>query len=298
MFNIVSRLTAAVSFAIGSTFFLLGCIVVGPKDTILVFQFGELIRVIDTPGLHFVIPFLQDTHTYDMRIQSLDMRPIEITLKDQKRIIVQLFARYKINDASRYYKAFREIENGQRARKSMIAIAEGALANELGQRKLEDLLSQTRNEIYTTLESVMRHSVESMGIEIIEVRPFNATLHPDNSHSVHKRMIAEQQRKANEYFGIGAEKSQTIFAETKTECEVMLANAEYSSQKSISEAQMNLISEYSNLRAKYGNDLVMLFLVRQSCSEFFANIESEDIAFFNNVDELYKSLSIKHITIN
>lgn len=205
-------------------FFLINesCFVVPQASQALVLQFGRLVSVIRKPGLYFKIPLLQEFVRYDKRILSQDILPIEVTLGDQKRALVDMFMRYRIQDPVLFFKTVRN-EAGANSR--LVAMVSGILRNTLGHHTLTDLLSQKRSSIMQAICLRANQAVKPLGLRIVDARILRADLPPANSLAIFSRMISERQKEAREIRAHGQEKQQIIKVEANLQGELILAKA-------------------------------------------------------------------------
>lgn len=203
-------------FAMGSFFVVL------QTQQALLLQFGKLIRVIQEPGLKLKIPFVQEVHYYDKRMLDLDVSAIEATLGDQKRVIVDTFIRYRIQDPSQFYKTvFNEIG----AQSRLTALVTGTLRNVLGNTPLMKLLTVERTQIMHHVRSQVDAAARSLGIQVVELRIRRLDLPKQNSQAIFNRMISERQKEAQELRAKGKELSETIRAQADRDKVVLLADA-------------------------------------------------------------------------
>ncbi len=202
--------------------------VVTETEQALVLQFGELVDVVRAPGLKVKMPFVQDVVFYDKRILDFDIPTTEVTLGDQKRIVVDTFTRYRIQNPAAFYKTVRDVE---RAQGRLSALITGKLRSVLGQASLTDLLSVERSEILKDIRNKVNDAVKKLGIEVVDVRIRRADLPPENSQAIYQRMISERQKEAQKIRSEGKEKAQVIQAEADFESTVLIAHAEQKSQE-------------------------------------------------------------------
>ncbi len=203
-------------FAMGSFFVVL------QTQQALLLQFGKLIRVIQEPGLKLKIPFVQEVHYYDKRMLDLDVSAIEATLGDQKRVIVDTFIRYRIQDPSQFYKT---VFNEMGAQSRLTALVTGTLRNVLGNTPLMKLLTVERTQIMHHVRSQVDAAARSLGIQVVELRIRRLDLPKQNSQAIFNRMISERQKEAQELRAKGKELSETIRAQADRDKVVLLADA-------------------------------------------------------------------------
>jgi len=193
----------------------------------IVLQFGNPKKVITRAGLQVKIPFIQNVVFLDRRILSLDPAPEEVIASDQKRLIVDAFARFKIVDPLKFYIS---VGNERVARSRLATIINSRLRNVLGKQSLATLLSQDRAKQMALIQEGVNNEAEKFGIEIIDVRIKRADLPQANSEAIFRRMQTEREREAKEFRARGAEMAVTITSTADKEVTVILANAEKQSE--------------------------------------------------------------------
>ena len=193
----------------------------------IVLQFGDPKKIITTPGLQVKIPFVQNVVYLDRRILSLDPPPEEVIASDQKRLIVDAFARFKIVDPLKFYIS---VGNERVARSRLATIINSRLRSVLGKQSLATLLSKDRAKQMALIQEGVNTEAEKFGIEIIDVRIKRADLPQANSEAIFRRMQTEREREAKEFRARGAEMAVTITSTADKEVTVILANAEKQSE--------------------------------------------------------------------
>ena len=193
----------------------------------IVLQFGDPKRVIDQPGLKIKIPFIQNVVFLDRRILSLDPHPEEVIASDQKRLIVDAYARFKIVDALKFYIS---VGDERVARSRLATIINSRLRSVLGKQSLATLLSEDRTKQMAIIQEGVNTEAAKFGIEIIDVRIKRADLPQANSEAIYKRMQTEREREAKEFRAKGAEMAVTITSTADKKVTVILANAEKQSE--------------------------------------------------------------------
>ena len=193
---------------------------------VIVLQFGEPRQVINEPGLKFKIPFIQDTIFFDRRMLNLDPQPEEMILSDQKRIIVDSFARYKITDPLKFFQTVRSEANfSDRFGRILNASVRGVIA----QYPLMALLSVEREEIMSIIESKVVLEESKFGIKILDVRIGRTDLTEQVASNVYQRMRSEREKEANLLRAEGEELSKEIVASANRQQTVIIAGAERTS---------------------------------------------------------------------
>jgi len=193
----------------------------------IVLQFGDPKRIIKVPGLQVKIPFIQNVVFLDRRILSLDPAPEEVIASDQKRLIVDAFARFKIVDPLKFYIS---VGNERVARSRLATIINSRLRSVLGKQSLATLLSEDRTKQMAIIQEGVNTEAEKFGIEIIDVRIKRADLPQANSEAIYRRMQTEREREAKEFRAKGAEMAVTITSTADKEVTVILANAKKQSE--------------------------------------------------------------------
>ena len=193
----------------------------------IVLQFGDPKRIIVEPGLNFKIPFIQNVVYLDKRILNLDTPPEEVIASDQKRLIVDAFARFKIVDPLKFYIS---VGNERVARSRLSTIINSRIRNVLGQQELQTLLSKDRTKQMTLIQEGVNTEAENFGIEIVDVRIKRADLPQANSEAIYRRMQTEREREAKEFRARGAEMAVTITSTADKEVTVILADAQKKSE--------------------------------------------------------------------
>ena len=179
------------------------------------------------PGLNFKIPFIQNVVFLDKRILNLDAPPAEVIASDQKRLIVDAFARFKIIDPLKFYIS---VGNERVARSRLSTIINSRIRSVLGTQRLQTLLSEERTKQMALIQEGVNNEAAKFGIEIVDVRIKRADLPPANSDAIYRRMQTEREREAKEFRAKGAEMAITITSTADKEVTVILADAEKQSQ--------------------------------------------------------------------
>ena len=213
-------------FVIGFTTYL-SLFTVKEINQAIVLQFGDPNRVIAEPGLQVKIPFIQNVVFLDRRILSLDPEPEEVIASDQKRLIVDAYARFKIVDPLKFYIS---VGDERVARSRLATIINSRLRSVLGTQSLATLLSEDRTKQMAIIQEGVNTEAEGFGITIIDVRIKRADLPQANSEAIYKRMQTEREREAKEFRAKGAEMAVTITSTADKEVTVILANAKKQSE--------------------------------------------------------------------
>ena len=222
----LNKFILPIVIAIGFVIYL-SLFIVKEINQAIVLQFGDPKKIISTPGLQVKIPFIQNVVFLDRRILSLDPAPEEVIASDQKRLIVDAFARFKIVDPLKFYIS---VGNERVARSRLATIINSRLRSVLGTQSLATLLSEDRTKQMAIIQESVNTEAEKFGIEIIDVRIKRADLPQANSEAIYRRMQTEREREAKEFRARGAEMAVTITSTADKEVTVILANAKKQSE--------------------------------------------------------------------
>ena len=193
----------------------------------IVLQFGDPKKIVTKAGLNFKLPFIQNVVYLDKRILNLDNDPEEVIAADQKRLIVDAFARFKIVDPLKFYIS---VGNERVARSRLSTIINSRIRGVLGTQKLATLLSTDIARQMQIIQSQVNEEAQNFGIEIVDVRIKRADLPPANSDAIYKRMQTEREREAKEFRAQGAEIAQKIRSTADKDVTVILAEANKKSE--------------------------------------------------------------------
>ncbi|PIB24486.1 HflC protein [Amylibacter kogurei] len=185
--------------------------IVDEREKALRLWFGEITQEIDEPGMYFKVPFAHEIVTYDKRILPLDTQALEVTPLDDRRLVVDAFARWRIADATTFRRAVRTggVELGAR-RLEPILTAE--LRQVLGGVTSNTILSADRVNLMTQIRDGARLEAAALGVEIIDVRIKRADLPTQNLEATFGRMRAEREREAADEIARGNEAAQRVRA--------------------------------------------------------------------------------------
>lgn len=217
--------------------------IVPQTEQALVLQFGNPIESYTDPGLKFKVPFMQDVVSFDKRVLDVDPPPEEVILADQKRLVVDTFARYKINDMLQFYKS---LETEDQADTRLDSIINSTMRNVLGNATLADVLSEKRDTLMAELKNQVNDAVKSFGIDIVDIRIGRADLPEQTSQAIYKRMRTERQREAAQFRAQGDELAQEIRAKADKEKTVLLADAQSKAQISRGEGDAEASRIYAS----------------------------------------------------
>jgi membrane protease subunit HflC len=260
---IIVLLVAGIFAAFNSAF------TVNQTQQALVLQLGEPKRTIQEPGLSFKMPFIQDVTYYEKRVLSLIPQDAqEVILSDQKRLMVDAYARYQITDPLLFYQTVRN-EVGARGR--LEAIIDSSVRRALGNETLASILTGQRNDITRSIGDEVNESVSSLGIQIIDVRLRRADYPEATSQNIFNRMKSERTREAKEFRATGEEEAQKIRSAAEKIRTVIISEAQRTAQETRGSGDSEAIRIYAK---SFGQD-----------AEFFA--------FYRSMEAYRKSFNEK-----
>jgi modulator of FtsH protease HflC len=214
--------------AAGAGTVLFSAFIVDQTHRALVLQFGEPVQVIEEPGLYWRKPFVQTVDQFDKRILDLETDEQEVIASDQKRLVVDAFARYRILNPLQFYQAFR---TEAAARSRLTSIVDSTIRSVLGRATFIDVIRNKREELMKQTVTLVNDEMRNLGVEIIDVRIRRADLPEANGQAIYKRMRTEREREAAELRAQGSEQSQRIKSTADKEVTVLLANANRESER-------------------------------------------------------------------
>jgi len=189
----------------------------------LVVRLGQPIRVVTEPGLNFKIPLIDSVIYVDKRILDLENAAQEVIASDQKRLVVDAFARYKINDALLFYQSVGSIEG---ANSRLSTLLNAALRRVLGESTLTHVVRDDRAALMARVRDQLNREAAAFGITVIDVRIRRADLPAENSQAVYDRMKSERKREATEFRAQGSQRAQEIRARADRDVTVIVAEAQ------------------------------------------------------------------------
>jgi modulator of FtsH protease HflC len=189
----------------------------------LVVRLGEPVRVITEPGLNYKVPLIDSVITIDKRILDLENPAQEVIASDQKRLVVDAFARYRIKDVLKFYQT---VGNVEFANSQLSILLNSALRRVLGEATLTQVVRDQREHLMARVRDQLNTEAQGYGIAVVDVRIRRADLPEQNSQAVYQRMQTERQQEAAQYRAEGAQKAQEIRAKADRDVTVLLAEAQ------------------------------------------------------------------------
>jgi len=188
----------------------------------LVVRFGEPIRQITEPGLNFKYPWIDTVIHIDKRILDIESPAQDMIASDQKRLLVDAFARYKIVEPLLFYQTVGSVE-GANAR--LLTLLNSALRRVLGEVTLMQVVRDQREELMAKVRAQLENEAQAFGIKVVDVRIRRADLPDQNSQAIYSRMQTERQQEAAQFRAEGSRRSQEIKAKADRDVTVLLAEA-------------------------------------------------------------------------
>ena len=199
--------------------------IVDEREKALVLQFGRVVDVKEEPGLAFKIPVIQEVVRYDDRILSRDIDPLEITPLDDRRLVVDAFARYRIVDIEQFRQAV-GVGGIATAENRLDSILRAELREVLGSVSSNDILSSDRAALMLRIRNAAIASARSLGVEVIDVRLKRTDLPTENLDATFQRMRAEREREATDERARGNEAAQRVRAQADRTVVELVSDAE------------------------------------------------------------------------
>ena len=193
----------------------------------LVIQFGDVKQQVREPGLKFKTPFVQEVRILDKRILDLDVPAEEVIASDQKRLVVDAFARFKIIEPKQFYIT---VNNENVARQRLQSLINANLRRVLGNVAFSAVLSEQRAVLMQRIRDSVNAEAKGFGINVVDVRIRRADLPEENSQAIYQRMQTERKQEAQQYRAQGAEEAQRIKANADRQRTVLLSEANKQSQ--------------------------------------------------------------------
>jgi membrane protease subunit HflC len=223
---------------------------VDEREKVLVLQFGEIKQTIDQPGLYFKVPFIQDVLRYDDRILGLPTEPLEVTPLDDRRLVVDAFARWRIVDLQKFRRAV-GAGGVEAARDNLGKIVTAEIREVLGSVPSQSVLSGDRVLLMNKIRDNARAKASTLGIDVIDVRLTRTDLPKQNLEATYARMQAERQREATDEVARGNEAAQKLRAEADRTAVEITSEAKKEAEIIRGQADAQRIAIYADA---YGKD--------------------------------------------
>ncbi|MGY8632207.1 protease modulator HflC [Bradyrhizobium sp. 14AA] len=242
----------------------------------IVLQFGKPVDVVTDPGLHFKAPW-NSVINIDKRILDLENPSQEAIASDQKRLVVDAFARYRIKDALRFYQSVGSI---QAANIQLTTLLNAALRRVLGEVTFINVVRDDREKLMQRIREQLDREADGYGIQVVDVRIRRADLPEQNSQAVYLRMKTEREREAAEFRAQGGQKAQEIRSKADREATVIEAEAKSQAEQTrgIGDAERNRL-----FAEAYGKD-ADFFAFYRSMTAYENGLRSNDTRFLLRPD--------------
>lgn len=215
-------------------------------------QFGEVVKIIDQPGLNFKIPLIQSVQTLPKYQKFYEVQQAEINTKDKKRMLVDNYAVWRIEDPKKMISNLRSVENAEAKMSEFIF---SVVRTELGQLNYDEIIDEENSNRGSFNETVTKDVNELLqrdnyGIVVTDIRMKRIDLPKENEESVYKRMISERETKAQEYLSMGDAEKNRIIANTDREVKELLAKAQADAEKIRAEGEQIAAQTYNQAFSK------------------------------------------------
>jgi len=250
---------------------------VSQTEQALVVRLGRPVDVVSEPGLNFKAPFIDTVISIDKRILDLENPSQEVIASDQKRLVVDAFARYRIKNPLRFYQSIGSI---QAANIQLTTLLNAALRRVLGEVTFITVVRDEREGLMTRIRDQLDREADQYGIQLVDVRIRRADLPEANSQAVYQRMQTERQREAAEFRAQGGQKSQEIRSKADREATVIIAEANSTAEQTrgVGDAERNRL-----FAEAYGRD-PDFFAFYRSMSAYETGLRSSDTRFLLRPD--------------
>ena len=246
-------------------------------EQVLVVRLGEPVRVVTDPGLHFKAPFVDSVISIDKRILDLENPAQEIIAFDQRRLVVDAFARYRIKNALRFYQSVGSI---QAANIQLTTLLNASLRRVLGEVTFIQVVRDEREALMNKIRDQLDKEAGGYGIQVVDVRIRRADLPDKNSEAVYQRMQTERQREAAEFRAQGGQKAQEIRSKADREATVIVADANSKAEQIRGEGD----GERNRLFAEAYNKDPNFFAFYRSMTAYENGLKGNDTRFLLKPD--------------
>jgi membrane protease subunit HflC len=258
---------------------------VSETDQVLVLQFGKHVRTINSTnkseaGIHIKIPFVQSLKYYDKRLLNLDPPSEEVTLNDQKRLVVDSITRYKITDPLQFYRTVKDKYSGY---SRLNDIVNSSVRDVLGKKILSDLLSESRITIMEEIYNKVSKQAKEIGVEIADVRIKRADLPEETEASIYARMISTLEKIAKEIRAQGREEQQKIKAQADLESTKIISEGKKTAEILRGQADKEAI----NMWLKVARSEPKFFEFYRSMQSYLESINTKDKRIILDTDSDY-----------
>ena len=251
------------------------------SEQALVIQFGKPQRSVEEPGLHFKLPLIQEVVYFDKRVLDFDLRSEEIPTLDQKQMVVDAFARFRIADPLKF---FQTVNNEQGIQSRLATIISSNLRRVLGEVQMSRVLTEERASLMRNIRDAVNKEAAGFGVDVIDVRIRRVDLPEENSQAIFARMKTQREQEARRIRAEGGKEAQVVRAEADKEQRVIVAEARRRAEILRGEGDAESTKIYA---AAYGRDAEffdfwrsMQALTRALAGNTTALVGSPEGAFF------------------
>jgi membrane protease subunit HflC len=250
---------------------------VSQTEQALVVRLGRPVDVVSEPGLNFKAPFIDTVISIDKRILDLENPSQEVIASDQKRLVVDAFARYRIKNPLRFYQSIGSI---QAANIQLTTLLNASLRRVLGEVTFINVVRDERENLMTRIRDQLDREADQYGIQVVDVRIRRADLPEQNSLAVYKRMQTEREREAQEFRAQGGQKAQEIRSKADRDATVIIADANSTAEQTrgVGDAERNRL-----FAEAYGKD-PEFFAFYRSMAAYETGLRSNDTRFLLRPD--------------
>jgi membrane protease subunit HflC len=278
---VIIAIAFGILITLGSAFFT-----VDQRQFAVVFQFGEAVRVITQPGLNAKLPLVQNVEYFDNRILSVEAEAKELTASDEKRVIVDAFAKFKITDPVKFYKT---VYNIQGLRIRLNKIIESSMRKVIGRVPLTALISDERTNVMKEIKELVNQSSKAFGVDVVDVRILRTDLPKENSAAIYSRMQTEREKEAKQIRAEGKEEASRIRARADKTSKIIIADAYMQSQITKGQGDQESARIYSNAYSKDPE----FYKFYKSLDTYKKTLKKDDTNFILSPDsELLKFLNM------
>ncbi|MGA7982158.1 MAG: protease modulator HflC [Chromatiaceae bacterium] len=239
-----SKMLAVVGLVILALILYASTFIVNQWQVAIKLRLGEIVSSDYQPGLHFMVPILNNIKKFDGRIQTHDSRPQRFLTIEKKDVIVDYYAKWRLSHPGQFYRSTGG--NAARATRLLSERINTSLRDEFGKRTIQEVVSEDRQELMEELTKVVDRNAAELGVEVIDVRVKKIDLPPEVSESVYQRMRAERERVARDLRAKGSEAAERIRADADRQRTVILADAYKVSEEARGEGDAKATAIYAN----------------------------------------------------
>lgn len=289
MNNSSLRTTAFIAFLIAILILGSSLYTVQEGQEALLLRLGELTKTVDGkvreygPGLHFKLPFINHVRTFDVRLQTLDIKSSRIVTSEKKDVMVDYFVKWRIEDLAKYFKA-----TGGNEFKAQTLLEQNlntALRAEFGKRTIADVVSGERDDVMDILKSKADKQAQELGVAIQDVRIKGIDLPNSTSFAIYQRMRADMEKIANRHRADGKRDAEAIQAKADAEVTVLLAKVNSEGKEVRAKGQADAAKIYADAYTQ-NPEFFALYRSLKAYEESFQS--KQDVLVLNDSSEFFE----------